>query len=260
MLLLPRNVFQFFPWVIDCWFRKFPKIRAVRDYFQQLPLSHPQDNISSVLTKNDLKPRGCKITSFLQHLFPLRARIGFWNFRWLTNHDKKSCKLISLCFGPKFLVANSGWHLRIIRMLWMEFAPRCLVSCCIFQRRHAILSIYLSSFFFLPIDLPAYLYLGMGSSCSGPKTSYRYKVVLQRFWPIWSLGLQRCKSVSVSQGQHDPNSCPIAPCHEMESSTCRKCVQQCAWMLTFNKLWWTEIAGVEYEGKSLGSSTFRSIT
>lgn len=87
-------------------------------------------------------------------------------------------------------------------------------------------SIYLSLYLFLlPIDLPAYLYLGMGSSCSGPKTSYCYKVVLQRFWPIWSLGLQRCKSVSVSQGQHEPNSCPIAPCHEMESSTWRTCVK-----------------------------------
>lgn len=34
----------------------------------------------------------------------------------------------------------------------------------------------------------------MGSSCSGPKTSYCYKVVLRRFWPIWY-----CRDVSQFQ-------------------------------------------------------------
>lgn len=51
----------------------------------------------------------------------------------------------------------------------MEFAPRCLVSCCIFQRRHAILSIYLSSFFFyLSIYLPISIW-EWGQAAQAPK-------------------------------------------------------------------------------------------
>lgn len=168
MLLLPRNVFQFFPWVIDCWFRKFSKIRAVRDYFQQLPLSHPQDNISSVLTKNDLKPRGCKITS-LAAFVSFESPHRFLNFRWLTNHDKKSCKLISLSFGPKFLVANSGWHLRIVRMLWMDVAPVVLWAVVFFSGvMQFYLFISLAFFFYLSIYLPISIW-EWGQAAQAPK-------------------------------------------------------------------------------------------